>query len=211
MASRRQGFQQNLVSLGEDASGQFGCLALSKGIPLHPKFGYPRIGCLEGAMAESALERMNSPTRKRTGLSSLLVIVGVLSLAAAGWAVGLRMGYGYAKRDVATIAGASADQDVPAIPEWRRWADADIAYRPPSYETGLFNAAALPLPGGDGITTADVFNGYQRRLESTFFNRRGTAPRFEAAPVPKAVRSAQRRSSHTGLDADVVEVVPAED
>lgn len=97
--------------------------------------------------------------------------LGGLVLAAAAWASGMKMGYVYAKKDAAYVLRAPNPNPLVALPTWRAWADADVAYEPPEDLALLFNLTGREIPGTGGMTTGDVWNGTQSKMRDRFFSR----------------------------------------
>jgi hypothetical protein len=95
------------------------------------------------------------------------VAIGVLACA-VGWGVGMRSGYSYAKQDAAAImqleGGATYSK-----PGWRQWADAPKSYEPPAQLGMLMSMIGGTIPGTGGMTSGDVWNGYQTRMRRDFF------------------------------------------
>lgn len=101
----------------------------------------------------------------------LPLALGAAFLVASSWAVGMKAGYGYAKQDAARVLQMGLANESPAIPSWRAWADSNVDYEAPRDLALLFGITGYPLPGTGGMTTADVWNGYQRRVEREYFER----------------------------------------
>lgn len=124
----------------------------------------------------SVLERLNGSGRVGGAAVTLrpvhlLLAVGAVGLAASAWAVGMKAGYSYAKQDAALVLQVGMANEMPALPQWRAWADSNVSYTPPQDLALLFDAASRTIPGAGGMTTGDVWNGYQRRIERQYFQR----------------------------------------
>lgn len=165
----------------------------------------------------SVLERLNS-TKKTSGRDTLAItlrpahLIGCLALiviAGGAWGLGMRMGYVYAKEDVAYVLETSNPLAEKALPKWRAWADANVDYAPPADLGMIFDLTERLIPGTGGMTTGDVWNGYQERVRRAFFQREvkalpvaGPAPRAPDASIapdahlarPAASDSARKRS-----------------
>lgn len=95
------------------------------------------------------------------------VAIGVLACA-VGWGVGMRTGYGYAKKDAAAIMQLEGSATY-TKPDWRRWADAPQSYEPPAQIGMLMSIIGGTVPGTGGMTSGDIWNGYQTRMQREFF------------------------------------------
>jgi len=121
-----------------------------------------------------ALQRINGSVKRQrsSGLPVLgIAACGVVAVAAS-WAIGMKMGYAYAKKDAVYVLTTSNPYKDRPFPAWREWADSRVDYEPPADPGQIFDVFSVPLPGGDGITTADVYNGYQARLKRAYFSRK---------------------------------------
>lgn len=150
----------------------------------------------------TALERLNSGRRRKLPASSTItiershLIAAALMLTVAGvaWGAGMRMGYVYAKRDAAYVLETSNPDPSVALPAWRAWADASVAYTPPADLGLIFDITARTIPGTGGMTTGDIWNGYHDRLKRAYFDRTAE-PRGDILPVPTGVSEGVARTA----------------
>lgn len=173
----------------------------------------------EGRMT-STLERLNS-TKKRSKSASMTItirpahVVGAAVLLVAigvSWGAGMRMGYIYAKKDVAYVLETPNPEASVALPKWRAWADQNVRYTPPSDLGMIFDLAGRTIPGTGGMTTGDIWNGYQDRLGRAFFERK--AKRYPdvgpAKPAPKRLAgSVATADEPAAIASDASEARPA--
>lgn len=110
--------------------------------------------------------------RKQRTLTIDAGVLGAIGLALliglAGWGLGARSGYGYAKKDAASIMQLSGGATYEK-PSWRGWMETPYAYNPPSDLDILMNMAGGTVPGTGGMTTGDIWSGYQTRMQVEFF------------------------------------------
>lgn len=145
----------------------------------------------------SVLERLNGGNRARRGLSvsvrpvHLVLGLAAVALAISAWAAGMRAGYGYAKRDAAAILAVGMENETPTVPEWRAWADTPVPYTPPADLALLFGVVGREIPYSGGMTTGDVWNGYQTRIQHEFFGLKPVAAASADTPAPPAPASSE--------------------
>lgn len=97
----------------------------------------------------------------------LPVAVGVVACA-AGWGVGMRSGYTYAKQDAAAIMSLEGGATY-AKPNWRAFADKPVQYDPPLQTGLLMSMIGGTIPGTGGMTTGDIWHGSQNRMRREFY------------------------------------------
>ncbi|HBI19676.1 MAG TPA: hypothetical protein DDY79_10305 [Brevundimonas sp.] len=103
--------------------------------------------------------------------SGIRLPVAVLSLAIIGiasWSVGARAGYGFAQRDAAEIMQDSSGNGYQKA-AWREWMSGSQRYEPPGDLAALMTLAGGTIPDTGGMTTGDIWNGYQMRMQREFF------------------------------------------
>lgn len=121
----------------------------------------------------SVLARTSGGTRRKKATVTIdarhLMIAGaILSAGIGGWAFGARSGYGYAKHDAASIMQLSGTASY-TKPSWRAWMAQPYPYSPPSDLDMVMSLAGGTIPGTGGMTTGDIWNGYQTRMQVEFF------------------------------------------
>lgn len=121
----------------------------------------------------SVLARTTGNAKRRGTTVSIdvrtIVAVAAVGIAGiAGWAYGARSGYDFAKRDAASIMRLSGGATY-TKPAWRGWMDSPFAYEPPSDLGLLMDVVGGTIPGTGGMTSGDVWNGYQTRMQREFF------------------------------------------
>lgn len=138
----------------------------------------------------STLERLGSGSRSRAsaGRRTVALAIGAgLIACTATWAVGLKSGYAYAKQDAARVLAVGMANEIPLVPSWRAWADTPVQYSPPADLEMLFGVAASEVPYSGGMTTGDVWSGYQSRLRREFFGSdRIKVLNRDDSPAPRA-------------------------
>ena len=120
----------------------------------------------------SVLARTTGGSKARSvaiDLRTLAAVGGIALAASVGWGVGAHSGYSYAQEDAAAIMRLSGG-DTYQRPSWRGWMVSPYDYDPPSDLDMLMNFAGGTIPGTGGMTTGDVWSGYQDRIRREFFN-----------------------------------------
>lgn len=120
----------------------------------------------------SVLARMSGGAKARPvaiDLRTVTAVGGIALAALVGWAAGAHSGYSYAKEDAAAVMRLSGGE-THQRPSWRAWMASPYDYEPPSDLDMLMNVAGGTIPGTGGMTTGDVWSGYQDRIRREFFN-----------------------------------------
>lgn len=120
----------------------------------------------------SVLARMSGgPSAKfaKSTMPTAKAVSALFCVGLIGWGIGARAGYGFAQKDAAAIMRDTSGSGFKES-SWREWMAGSQQYEPPSDLAALMTLGGGTIPGTGGMTTGDIWNGYQMQVKRQFFN-----------------------------------------